>query len=436
MEEKNSTENRTALIGGVIVAVLLVVSTFWLSHTEETGTNKAVHAVSRVYLRELVDRREQVIIARIRRNIMQINNTVKVLTANDLQTPEALNVFLGRMRTLYGVKQIGFVGANGSIFTPEGIAPNPGEYFFAGENPTAPEVFTQNKTVAVVVPVNNLSFQNVPLKTCFILDEMHNLLEGLLLHTTTTAMTFSNLYNMNGESLTDAVLGSFDSGTNLLDALKSAEFEEGYSLERIRNDFANSRQGSSAFTFRGVKESLYYRPIEGTNWILTFLLRESTIQDEISSVNDEMLQRTTIRTIFMIAAMIVVFMLIALQARKNAKLIYQKNLAETENRIKHGEMEEKLRLQTQLLSEERRRRRQSEMIQALTVDYRLVYHLNLDSDEAVCYRVAPDVSARLNRHVSDVIRFNEALQIYVKEYVDPKDSEDLLNFVKPENIRE
>ena len=435
MEDKNLTENKTAFIGGVIVAVLLILSTIWLSNTEEDSTNDAVHAVSRVYLRELVDRREQVVIARIRRNIKQLNNALKILTANDLQSPEALNVFLGKLRILYNVEQIGFVSVNGAIFTPEGAAPNPGDYFFAGENITAPKVFTHEKTVAVVVPVANLNFQGVPLKSCFIMDEMQGLLEGLLTHTTTTAMTFSNLYYTNGESLTDAVLGSLDSGTNLLDALKNATFDTGYSLEKIREDFARSRQGVTAFTFRGVKESLYYRPVEGTDWMLTYLLRESKIQEEIFAVNAEMLQRSTMRTVLLLAAMIVIFVLIVAQARKNAKLIHQKNLAETESRVKHEEMEEKFRLQTQLLTEERRRRRQSEMIQALTVDYRLVYHLNLDSDEAVCYRVAPDISAKLNRRVSDIIKFNQALKNYAYEYVRPADREGLLNFIRPENIR-
>ena len=98
-------------------------------------------------------------------------------------------------------------------------------------------------------------------------------------------------------------------------------------------------------------------------------------------------------------------------------------------------MEEKFRLQTKLLSEERRRRRQSEMIQALTADYRLVYHLNLDSDEAVCYRVAPEVSERLKRKDSDVVRFSAAITAYAKNYVAPADRENFLEFVKPENIR-
>ena len=264
---------------------------------------------------------------------------------------------------------------------------------------------------------------------------MSRFLQGILVHTTKSEMTFFNLYYTNGDSLTDAVLGGLSSGTNLLTALTEAQFDAGFSYEKIKEDFGNARQGMSSFTYRGVKESLYYRPVVGTDWMLSYLIRENNIQAEIAAVNAEIRQRSMIQMLFTIAAMAIVFWLIISQAKKNQKLLHQKNLSDTENRIKREEMEEKFRLQTQLLSEERRRRRQSEMIQALTVDYRLVYHLNLDSDEAVCYRVAPDIGAQLNRKQSDVVKFQATLQKYAQEYVHPSDREALLDFIQPENIR-
>ena len=447
MEEKNTTENKkgtrtisVAIVGGAVIAVLLILSTLWINRSEQSGTADAVHSVSEMYLRELTDRREQVITARINVRVNNIKSALKILTPADLQNVETLSAFLGRMKTLYDVEQFAFAGANGTIFTPDGVAPDPTEYFFAGEFLNASKVFTynfseHNKTVAVVVPVNNVTFQGTPIRNCFLLMPMSKFLEGILVHTTANGMTFFNLYYSNGESLTDAVLGSLDSGTNLLDALKDATFTQNYSLEKIRNDFKNLSKGVVAFNYRGVQESLYYRPVGNTGWILTYLIRENKILEEVISVSSDMRLRSAMQTGLTVIAMIIVFALIIAQARKNTRLIHQQNLAEAENRIKHEEMEEKFRLQTQLLSEERRRRRQSEMIQALTVDYRLVYHLNLDSDEAVCYRVAPEISAQLKRKQSDVVKFQAVMKNYVQEYVRPSDREALLNFIQPENIR-
>ena len=447
MEDKNSAvfnkDRRTvsvAIIGGAIIAVLLILSTLWINRSEQVGTSDAVHSVSELYLRELTDRREQVITARINVRIGNIESALKILSPNDLQSVETLSAFLGKMKTFCGVDQFAMSNANGIIFTPEGAFQHTDEYFFADEMIVEPKIFTYNldahdKTVAVVVPVSGVVFQGVPIKNCFIRLSMSKFLSGILVHTTAGEMTFFNLYHTSGESLTDAVLGSLDSGTNLLDALGEAKFEPGFSKDQINFDFANSRGGMASFNYRGVKEMLYYRPVQHTGWLLTYLIREGKIEDEISAVSTAMRNRSIIQVLLTVTAMFIVFALIIMQARKNTALIHQRNLAETENRVKQEEMEEKLRLQTKLLSEERRRRRQSEMIQALTADYRLVYHLNLDSDEAVCYRVAPEISTLLKRRQSDVVKFSDAMAHYIDTYVAPNDREELLQFIKPKNLR-
>ncbi|MBE8952469.1 MAG: response regulator [Quinella sp. 1Q7] len=447
MEDKNPATNtndrRTvsvAIVGGAIIAALLILSTLWINRSEQSGTSEAVHSVSELYLRELTDRREQVIAARINVHIGNIQSALKILTPADLQSVETLSTFLGKMKIFCGVDQFAMTNADGVIFTPEGVAPNPDEYFFAANMIAEPKIFTYDlsapdKTVAVAVPVENVTFQGVRIKNCFIRMKMSKFLEGILVHTTAAEMTFFNLYYTSGESLTDAVLGSLDSGTNLIGALNVAEFDSGYSKEQVAFDFENSRGGMASFTYRGVKEMLYYRPVKHTGWLLTYLIREGQIEDEISAVSSSMRQRSLLQVGLTVLAMIIVFALIITQARKNTQLMHQKNLADTENRVKREEMEEKLRLQTKLLSEERRRRRQSEMIQALTADYRLVYHLNLDSDEAVCYRVAPELGAQLNRKQSDVVRFQAAMKHYINEFVTPNDRDELWEFIQPENLR-
>ncbi len=439
MEEKNLTENKktvsTAIIGGAIVAVLLILSTLWINNRGQDDTSEAVHSVSEMYLRELTDRREQILIARINIHVNNIKSAVKVMTPADLQSVETLSAFLGKMKIFCGVDQFAFIDTNGTVYTPEGVAANPDAYSFAAKSINSSTVYTFDKTVAVAVPVEGLTFLGVALKNCFIQLPMPRFMEGILVHTTASGMTFFNLYYTNGDSLTESVLGGLDSGTNLLEALEGATFAENYSLAKVKDDFAGSKQGAAAFTYRGAQETLYYRPVGNTGWMLTYLIRENKIEEEIAAVNSDMRQRSLIQIALTMAAMLVVFLTIISQARRNTALLHQKNLTETENRVKQEEMEEKFRLQTKLLSEERRRRRQSEMIQALTADYRLVYHLNLDSDEAVCYRVAPEITALFHRRQSDVIRFRAAMDNYVREYVAPNDREELLKFVEPHNLR-
>ncbi|MBR3745550.1 MAG: cache domain-containing protein, partial [Selenomonadaceae bacterium] len=263
MEEKISAKNKSggrtisvAIIGGAIIAVLLILSTLWINWIGQQATDEMVHSVSKVYLRELTDRREQGIASRINDNIANIKTALKILSPADLSNVENLSAYLGKMRTLYGVDQFALANANGQIFTPEGLA-NADEYFFVREMIAEPKVFTQGKRVTIAVPVERLTFQGVPIKICFVQSEVKDLLKEMLLQTTTSELTFFNLYRRDGETLTDAA--PLVGGTNILNALDGAIFDAGSSKEQVAFDFANGRGGMASFTFNGVRELIFYR---------------------------------------------------------------------------------------------------------------------------------------------------------------------------------
>ena len=269
MKEKTSTENKrtfsTAIIGGAIIIVLLILTTLWISRSGKSGTNEAVQSVSSIYLRELTDRREQGIVSRIKDNVDNIKTALRILSPNDLQSVENLSAFLGRMKMIYGVDQFAFVDADGRIITPQGVVPKSEEYFFVGEIIAEPKIFTynlsaKNKSAAIAVPVGGVTFQGVPIKTCFLQADIKHLLKEILLQTTTSGITFFNLYYKNGDSLTNSALGSLNSDTNILDALNGADFEEGYSREQVQFDFENSRVGMVVFTFDGDKKNALLSP--------------------------------------------------------------------------------------------------------------------------------------------------------------------------------
>ncbi len=101
--------------------------------------------------------------------------------------------------------------------------------------------------------------------------------------------------------------------------------------------------------------------------------------------------------------------------------------------VKQHEMEERLALQEELLEEQRQRARQDSMIVALSSDYRGVYYVDLDEDEAVCYQEdrrfteAPS----LGEHFPYLRSFTDfAVNRVAESYRDG-----FLQFIQPDNIR-
>ena len=98
------------------------------------------------------------------------------------------------------------------------------------------------------------------------------------------------------------------------------------------------------------------------------------------------------------------------------------------------ELEERLRLQERLIEEQARREEQDKMITALASDYRSVYHVDLDTDDAVCYRADPDDH---EQHAMGVhFPYHERFTYYANQYIAKDYREGFLKFIDPENIRE
>ena len=71
----------------------------------------------------------------------------------------------------------------------------------------------------------------------------------------------------------------------LAEALGNAAYDPGYSHEALVRDFAEGRSGEICFTYNGIRETLSYVPIKGTDWLLTYLIRESVISENITQIN-------------------------------------------------------------------------------------------------------------------------------------------------------
>ena len=99
----------------------------------------------------------------------------------------------------------------------------------------------------------------------------------------------------------------------------------------------------------------------------------------------------------------------------------------------HHEMEQRLFLQEKLLHEQERREEQDKIITALASDYRSVYHVDLDTNDAVCYR--SDLLA-VDQHPEGVhFAYYENFANYAARYIDKNYINGFLNFIKAENIR-
>ena len=86
-----------------------------------------------------------------------------------------------------------------------------------------------------------------------------------------------------------------------------------------------------------------------------------------------------------------------------------------------------------VLSQEKHQKDLDNMITAMASDYRSVYHVDIDADDAVCYRVDPDDPNQTPEGVH--FPYHAWITQYGSLYVDEEYREGFLKFTDPENVR-
>ena len=426
-----------AIIGGVIIVVILVFGTLWTGRTAQRDTVYAVRSVSSLYLDELAGRREQVVEDNLNDNIDVINITIDLMTENDLSDQEHLESYLTEMKSLFNRRCFAVVTEDGTIYASQGAQIDSTQSTFDYSSITEPQIFVKNpkeanKIVTIAVPVNGVLFQGKRIVSCFVEIDMDIMLKGVSMTSQDSEATFCNIYTSDGIALSNTVLGGLAVEDNLLEALSHADFEPDSSFEQAASDFHEGRQGSVSFTYNGIQETLSYTPIEGTDWLLTYLIRESVISERISSLSDGIIMRSLIQSILAALVLGAMFFFIIAQMRKNTQLVIEKEASEAANKAKHQEMEQRLALQEQLLEQKAEQEQQEKMLSSLASDYRSVYYLELDHNRGICYQARTDLNG-LN--AGDEFAYLETLTAYCNQYILEVYREEFLRFVQPDAIK-
>ena len=438
MEFKKGSIKNISLIGGALVAIIFVGGTFWTGRSASKDTEKAVRSVSLLYLDELASRREQVVSSTLEDYISDMDIALGLLEKDDLSSADKLKAYQARMKQLYGLEKFAFVDTNGLIYTSRGTRSDINLYNFDFTALSSPEISIKNlgtdrKKVIVAVPVDRLEFDGQTLVVCFMEIDMKKMFDGISLQAGNSGTTFCNIYTKNGLSLSDTVLGGLASEDNLLKALENADFEENYSVEKMKSDFSSHTEGVASFTYNNIRETMYYVPVHNTDWVLTYLIRESVISEQISTISQGIIARSILLSAMAAAVLILMFALALVQSRRNAKLELEKEVADAENRIKQEELEEQLALQQQITRQERKRSEQDNMITALASDYRSVYYVDLDTNDGICYRKGNKIEAPFGE--GDHFQYTQAFVHYAETYVAPDYREKFIAFIEPDFVR-
>ena len=287
-----------------LLLILLLIMSFKTADTTQEVTDKAVDKISHFYIEEIAKNRASLISNELDKKYNYVNNALDVISPKDLESPKALRNYLGNMRRLYNMDTFALVDENGLVYTSHSTCSGKTRYPFLAEKITKPIYSTVlnyggEKQLFLAVPVSGVYFNNSKITACFVEININQMMRSLI-YRYDNMETYVNLYYKNGESLTNSNFGNLPAGVNLLSAI-SAEEKDSKKIKKIIKDFETGGSGLAEIGYGDQEAHLFYIPVKNTGWILTILVYETAIDDQISSNIESLMQQTRTHVFFIFA---------------------------------------------------------------------------------------------------------------------------------------
>ena len=322
----NIKENKVIFTGGILVLLLIIVSTLWNVQSAQKQTQAVAESVSDFYVEELANRRVTIISDALKQNFQYMNNALDAITKDDLQSIASLRNYLGRIRRLYGVEKFSFVDQDGLVYTAHSTTTGKSRYPFLTEGFFEPLVTTVlnyggEKLLFIAIPVYGVEFNGKMITACFAQVNIDQMVRSMTFRAENME-TYFNIYLKSGESLTSAPFGGVEPGRNILSVIHENDATL-KSFQKISDDFQNERKGSIHVPYKRQNAHLYYTPVEETGWMLSILVYDNVITRQIRNGNRIIIILNYIQTFITLSAVIILFVILVITIRKNSQLMLE-----------------------------------------------------------------------------------------------------------------
>jgi hypothetical protein len=281
----------TAIIGSLLIMAMVIANTLWVSKQSSDATNEAVSAVSSFYLEAMADRRAKIITNLINNNFDEMEKAVDYIDHEKIDSQEELRDTIGRIKSLLGLSRFALVDNDNIVYTRYTTYTGRTRHAFLSEEViksrtiSTVSLYGSSKQLCLAIPTPDLSIMGKPFKACFVQLDIKDIVD--LLAFDDQGRTHFALYSKNGGNLSGTELGPVISDHNLFDAIKGIVSEDVW--KENHESFENVAEGSMTFVSGEAEETLCYVPIQGTDWEMAVLIRESVIQDQIRDISEKTL---------------------------------------------------------------------------------------------------------------------------------------------------
>lgn len=274
-------------------AILVCATTVWLYSTRRSS-EKTVNDLVEFYLGEIAERNSGAIASELGKKSRQMEQAMTVLSQEALRNEQSIREFVKLVQQIIGLDMFALVDDQGMVHTQDSTFSGVSRFSFLSEAINETQIHTvdsdETKTMVIIAsPVACPAGAEIPVVSCFAGLNIENVVSTMQLNSVENK-TVCRLFSRDGVNLLN-VSAEYPNSRNLFEVwAETAVFAPGYSLEAIRQDWENGREGYAAYSVAGAGNTyVYYQPVADTELYFTAVMRESNINEIVEAGTRSML---------------------------------------------------------------------------------------------------------------------------------------------------
>lgn len=376
MSRKGKTKDRTFSLGFSFYAllvfmglVLIVSTTVWVRSISKS-TDRTIERLGEFYLKEIAERNVGNVTSSLNDKVEQMQNACQELNREVLSDEDSVREFIRLVQKINGLDMFALVDEDGMVYTADATFSGISRFdFFSLDNKQTSfhtvESYGTKTMIIIQVPVEVIRSAQIHIVACFSGFNVEKAISVLELQSDENK-TYSRMFQRDGKSLIAAPSEIYYSDNFFDRANKSVEFNSGYNLAKIKSDWEAGLPGYTVFKMNDIGQSyMYYKPVQGTDWIITCLMRESNINDVVLKGSEETRKSSINLIIVFVSVFFMIFIVIYMVTQRVKKKEYEREQLQILGALSgdfseifimdpYGERSEPMKVQGNLITDEKK----------------------------------------------------------------------------------
>ena len=304
----------------LILAIMLVcLLVGWLIVAAEGITSDFTKNMNTMYLREMTNLTQANFKSGLSMRYSGLKAVAESVNDEDLASLGAMERFVADAEKNNDFEFMAFVDKDGFYYSRDGKRPAASKLSFLaelleGEDELISynETFLDNNMIVLGTQIAPLRFEGADIIGIIAGFTADSIGQHLSLRSE-DGQTNASIVTGDGSFIVyNTFFDDLPQGSNVISKFKKfAEFDRGFSVEQIEEDFQKGNAGMAVFKADGVHMCMYYSPIEGTDWYMLMEVPYAVV-DEMTADLSGRLNRNAIAMMASVMLLIVIIFIIYL----------------------------------------------------------------------------------------------------------------------------